>query len=328
MKALVYTGPQDLEMRDVPEPRPGPNEVVVRVASSGICGSDMHAYLGHDERRPAPLILGHEAAGEVVSGPGAGRRVIINPLVSCGVCSYCNTGRENLCQSRQIISMQPREGAFAEYVAVPEKNLVDAGEALPFDKAALTEPIACGWHAVSLSDNALHTDLQNADCTVIGGGPIGVGAALVLAARGAGRIIVVEPSAVRREVVSDLGPFAMAEPGGEDASSADLVIDAVGFSATRTEACRIVRPGGVIVHIGLGQATDGLDTRRMTLQEITFIGSYTYTHSEFMQTATAIADGSLGELDWIDIRPLDEGARAFEEIRAGTVMAPKVVLKP
>jgi threonine dehydrogenase-like Zn-dependent dehydrogenase len=113
MKALVYTAPESLVPR-----RTGPElpsgECLVRVEAVGICGSDMHAYLGHDERRPAPLILGHEAAGVVVDGPLQGKRVTVNPLATCGKCRACKTGRNNLCANRQILSMVPRQGAFAE----------------------------------------------------------------------------------------------------------------------------------------------------------------------------------------------------------------------
>ena len=89
MKALVYTNPNALEWREEPEPLPGNDEVLVRVDAVGICGSDMHAYHGHDLRRPPPLVLGHEAAGSIVSGPNAGKRVAVNPLVNCGVCEFC-----------------------------------------------------------------------------------------------------------------------------------------------------------------------------------------------------------------------------------------------
>ena len=125
MKALVYTGPESISFQDVPDPEPVSDEVIVNVGSVGIYGSDMHAYLGHDDRRPAPLILGHEAAGVVANGAGAGRRVVINPLVTCGRCRDCLGGRSNLCASREIISMPPRPGAFAEKIVVPERNLID-----------------------------------------------------------------------------------------------------------------------------------------------------------------------------------------------------------
>ena len=120
MKALVYTGPENLEFIEVSDPTPSEGEVVVKIDSVGICGSDMHAFLGHDERRPAPLILGHEVSGTIVDGEQNGRRVTLNPLVTCGVCPACVSGRDNLCPQRQIISMAPRPGAFAEYVAMPE----------------------------------------------------------------------------------------------------------------------------------------------------------------------------------------------------------------
>ena len=107
MKALVYTGVETLEYREVPQPVPGAGEELIQVMASGICGSDMHAYLGHDDRRPAPLILGHEAAGFVMGGPDDGRRVTINPLVTCNNCPACISGRTNLCTKRQIISMPP-----------------------------------------------------------------------------------------------------------------------------------------------------------------------------------------------------------------------------
>ncbi|MGE0612904.1 MAG: alcohol dehydrogenase catalytic domain-containing protein, partial [Hyphomicrobiales bacterium] len=142
MKALVYTGPQSLDIRDVPDPVPGADEALIKVEAVGICGSDMHAYLGHDERRPAPLILGHEAAGTIVTGEDSGRRVTINPLVTCMECPCCLSGRTNLCASRQIISMPPREGAFAQFVAIPRRNLVNVPDGFPIRKAALCEPLA------------------------------------------------------------------------------------------------------------------------------------------------------------------------------------------
>jgi len=118
MKALVYTGVETLTYQDAPMPVAAAGQSLVKVMASGICGSDMHAFLGHDDRRPAPLILGHEAAGVIVGGPEDGRRVTINPLVPCGDCDACLTGRDNLCPERKIISMPPREGAFADYVAM------------------------------------------------------------------------------------------------------------------------------------------------------------------------------------------------------------------
>ena len=174
MKALVYDAVEKLTYRDMPDPFAGAGQSLIRVEASGICGSDMHAFLGHDERRPSPLILGHEAAGTIVGGPRDGTRVTINPLVTCGKCRACKAGRDNLCPERMIISMPPREGAFAEMVVMRDENLVTVPDDVPLRKAALAEPLACGWHAVRLGAAALSLHLKDAACHVIGGGAIGV----------------------------------------------------------------------------------------------------------------------------------------------------------
>ena len=324
MKALVYEGVETLGIHEVDMPIPAAGEHLIRIEAVGICGSDMHAYLGHDERRPAPLILGHEATGVVESGPMKGRRVTINPLVTCRECAYCNSGRENLCQSRQIISMPPREGAFAQYIAMPESNLVTVPDHISFEKAALAEPLAVSWHAARLGLEALHPAMERR-ALVIGGGAIGLAAALCLAAMGVEDITLAEPNDTRRAFIEEtcgLACTASAE------TSAPLIIDAVGFAATRAIASQLADPGGVIVHVGLGDNSDGLDTRRVTLQEITFIGTYTYTAQDFRDTAQAIFEGRLGSLGWTETRPLSDGAAAFADIRAGKVAAPKIILDP
>jgi len=328
MKALVLTAPEALAYRDVADP-PAAGDALIRVAHVGICGSDMHAWAGHDPRRPAPLILGHEAAGTVIEGPLEGCRVTVNPLVTCGRCEPCRAGRENLCAARQIISMPPREGAFAELLAMPPANLVVIPDHVSTAAAALTEPLACGWHAVRLAAQALDRPLADVRCLVLGGGAIGLGAALVLRARGAAAVHVAETNAARRAIVAAAAALATFDPTAEPGPDAvDLVVDGVGIEATRAAASAAVRPGGVIVHIGLGAAAGGLDIRRLTLQEITFIGTYTYSAADFRDTAAALFEGRLGALDWAEIRPLAEGARAFADIGAGRAAAPKIVLEP
>ena len=327
MKALVYPGPETLAFRDVPDAVAGQGEQLIKVLSVGICGSDMHAFLGHDERRPAPLILGHEAAGIVVGGPRDGERVTLNPLVTCGTCAACTSGHDNLCAERSIISMPPREGAFAQYVAMRDENLVTVPDHVTLDMAALAEPIACGWHAVRLAKHALAGVAETA--LVIGGGAIGLGAALSLTAQGVPEVTILEPNEARREVLTGLGNQTALSPDKlPSRAQFDLVVDGVGYAATRATASAHARPGGVIAHIGLGEATGGLDIRRMTLQEITFFGTYTYTAQDFRETAAAIFDGRLGSLDWTEARPLADGASAFADIRAGRSAAPKIVLNP
>lgn len=324
MKALIYDGPETLGFREAADPTPGQGEVLIRIDAVGICGSDMHAYLGHDDRRPAPLILGHEGAGVITSGPRDGQRVTINPLVTCGTCSACTTGRENLCSKRQIISMPPREGAFAQYVCMPEGNLVTVPDAVPLTKAALAEPLAVSWHAVRLGLEALHKDADR-DALVLGGGAIGLAAALSLQAMGVTDITLVEPNDVRREYLEKTSDIKFV---AEAIGTHGIIIDAVGYAATRATASALTRPGGVIVHIGLGEDLGGLDIRRMTLQEITFIGTYTYTAQDFRDTCAALFDGKLGPLNWTEERGLADGAAAFADLRAGRTPTPKIILLP
>ncbi len=331
MKALVYTGPENLDYRDVPDPTVSDGAALIRIEAVGICGSDMHAFLGHDERRPAPLILGHEASGTIVQGAGEGRRVTINPLVTCGTCEACVEGRANLCPDRQIISMPPREGAFAEQVAIPAINTLVLPDGLAFEQAALTEPMACSYHAVRLAAEASHRPLAEARAIVLGGGAIGLGAALVLADMGCADIWIAETNALRHGLLSRAGNFKIYNPledAGPGEASAHVVVDAFGGEATRASSSALVKPGGVIVHIGLASGAGGLDVRRMTLQEVTFIGTYTFTRADFAQTLNAIASGRLGPLDWVDTRPLADGAQAFADIRAGRVPNPKIILTP
>lgn len=327
MKALVLTDTHVLTYKDAPDPVAAEGQQVVRIAQSGICGSDMHAFLGHDERRPTPLILGHEAAGTIEGGPRHGERVTINPQVSCGTCRDCASGRTNICQSRTIISIPPREGAFAELVAMPESHLIPVPDSVPLTKAALCEPLACGWHGVRLGLAALPDAPGDMRALVLGGGAIGVGTALSLKAQGVTDIEVVEPNALRAEGLSRHPEFKTTSQAS-DPGAYELVIDAVGYAATRATASAAARQGGFIVHIGLGEDTGGLDIRRMTLQEIGFTGTYAYTYQDFLDTAAAIFDGRLGALDWTETRPLSDGQSAFDDIRNGRASAPKIILEP
>lgn len=331
MKALVYQGPNQIAYTDFAEPVAGPDEVVVRVGAVGICGSDMHAYQGHDERRPAPLILGHEAAGVVETGPDAGRRVVINPLVSCGVCADCMGGRANICAKREIISMPPRQGAFAERIVVSSRNLIDIPDGMDMSRAALAEPLATSWHGVRLVARHADRPISELRAMVLGAGAVGLGAALAFRAFGATSVKVCETNPLRRETALRAGfddVVDPSEPGALAEGVADVVIDAVGNKPTRRAAVHAVRPGGVIVHIGLGDGVDGLDARRLTLQEIALVGAYTYTMADFRATVAAMASGALGDFEWVEERNLSDGAAAFADLLEGRAAAAKIVLRP
>lgn len=327
MRALLYIGPNQMELTDLPAPVPAAGEVLVAVHAVGICGSDMHAYHGYDDRRPAPLVLGHEAAGIVADGPRKGQAVAINPLVVDPDCPAAIAGRPHLSPTRAIISMPPRPGAFAEYVTIPERNLLPIPEGLSMRDAALAEPVAVSWHAVRIGLERLG---QSAPRVLVqGAGAIGVAAALVARHMGAASIHVAEPHAGRRATLAGEPGIDTFDPTSHDpgADAFDLVIDAVGAKATRANASRLVRPGGVIVHVGLLPGQEGYDIRRITLQEICVTGSYCYTPQDFADALAALGQGALGGLGWVETRTLDDGPQAFADLDAGRVDAAKIVLQ-
>ena len=330
MQALVYVANEQMAFREEAEAEVlSPDETLVEIEAVGICGSDMHAYLGHDPRRVPPLILGHEAAGKVIEGDLSGKRVVINPLITCGRCAHCLDGRQNLCAERDLIGMY-RPGAFAERVAIPTRNLIEIPDGMDASLAALTEPAATATHAVNLAERSLARPISETRSLVIGGGSVGLFAALTLAHRGVKDLTLADTNPLRRQSAEKTGVADVINPIDTPVTDAgfDLVVDAVGGKATRQASVAAVTPGGVIMHIGLMDNDGGIDVRRLTLQEITFIGTYTYTPLDLQVTLAQLHEGALGTLDWIDERPLAEGGAAFQELNAGTCGAPKVILRP
>ena len=328
MKALVYSNTCEVTYRDEADPIAGAGDALVQIDAVGICGSDMHAYHGHDPRRVPPLILGHEAAGVVLDGDLAGRAVVLNPLITCGRCDYCTTGRANLCADRELIGMR-LAGAFAERIAIPERNLILLPAGMDPATAALTEPCATAWHAVALAARAAYRPLAENAALVIGGGSVGLLGALILKAQGCRRVILAETNPLRRETAR-LAGLTVVDPTSDppEADSFELVLDAVGGARTRSAAIEAVRPGGVIAHVGLMDSDGPFDIRTLTLSEVTFIGVYTYGEADLRASLDALHRGALGSLDWVEERSLAEGAAAFADLDAGNTAAAKIVLRP
>ncbi len=328
MKALVYTATRETAFREEPEPSPGAEDCVIAVEAVGICGSDMHAWHGHDPRRVPPLILGHEAAGRVVAGPLEGRRVVVNPLITCGLCGDCRGGRANLCRKRELIGMR-LPGAFAERVALPAANLIALPEGMSAAAAALTEPCATAWHALTLAARASWRPLPESRALVIGGGSVGLLAALILQAWGAAGVRLAETNALRRKTAERAGIEAfdpLTHP--PEAESVDLAVDAVGATATRAASIAAVCRGGVIAHVGLQDWAGDFDARSLTLGEVTFLGVYTYCDADLRASLAALHEGRLGALDWVEERPLAEGGQAFLDLDSGATPAAKILLRP
>jgi L-iditol 2-dehydrogenase len=205
MKALLLSGYTRLEMTELPMPRPGPGEVLVRVEACGICGSDVHGYDGSSGRRIPPIVMGHEAAGTVaatgaeVANVEEGERVTFDSTVYCGECEYCRRGAMNLCERRQVLGVSTpeyrRAGAFAEYVVVPERIVHRVPESVPFTEAAMVEPLAVAVHAVAISEVA-----ESGTALVMGAGMIGLLVLQALRAAGCSRVYVVDIDDSRLEL--------------------------------------------------------------------------------------------------------------------------------
>ncbi|MGK0271196.1 MAG: threonine dehydrogenase-like Zn-dependent dehydrogenase [Cocleimonas sp.] len=330
MKALVYTDTKEMTYRDEPSPNQREGDVILQVQAAAICGSDMHAYHGHDERRVPPLILGHEVCGTVLDGKHAGKRMVINPLMTCGVCLDCQTGRSNLCVDRELIGMY-LQGAFAEQVAIEERNLLEIPEDMNPISASVTEPTATALHAIALVERIAYRPLSEMRCLVLGGGAIGLLVALILKAKGCTHIDIAETNALRRESINAqhcgdaYDPIANKPPHSEQY---DVVLDCVGSGITRKTSCEAVRAGGIISHVGLQDSNDGFDSRRVTLQEVTFLGNYCYTTADMKASIDMLYQNRLGDLSWIDVRPMSAGGEAFSDLHHGRVAAAKIVLQP
>jgi 2-desacetyl-2-hydroxyethyl bacteriochlorophyllide A dehydrogenase len=330
VKALVYTNANEVTYRDEPDPVPAANEVLLRIDAVGICGSDLHAYHGHDPRRVPPLILGHELAGSVIAGPGVGKRYTANPLITCGSCEYCLQGRNNLCANRTMVGMT-RPGAFAERMSIPTSCLIAIPEGMSPVTAALAEPAATALHALNLSMRAMHRPLPECSLFIIGAGAIGMLAALLAQSYGCRDVRVAETNALRRASLEKHAGCRAFDPiAGNHVpdNSIDLVIDAVGSRVTRGAALAAVKPGGVIMHVGLQDWASEIDMRKLTLAEITLLGTYTYSTADLQATVAALQRGAFGNLGWVEQRPLADGARAFQDLHLGKSASAKIVLHP
>ena len=334
MQALVYTGTEQLEYKNFQEPNLVGGESIIKVVASGICGSDMHAYHGKDERRVPPLILGHEVSGIIEKGSKKGKKVVLNPLITCGQCNYCESGREHLCGKRIILGMNrpvERQGGFAELVSIPDKNIYELPNNLDIKKAPIAEPTAVALHAVELGEEALKKPLNKTKILILGGGAIGLLCGLILEKyKKSNEITLVDPNEKRLKACKSHLNSKTLKPDNSliKDNYFDIVFDTVGLEITRQNSIKSVNPGGVIIHIGLTQPSGTFNFRKATLQEITFIGTYCYTNEDFEKTLNLLSNKVLGSLNWIEYREMNKGAEAFKQIHDGTCSAPKIILIP
>lgn len=336
MRALVYEAPRVMRLREVEAPAPGRRDVVLRVAYSGICGSELSGFLGQNSLRTPPLVFGHELSGVVEQlGPDVedveiGAMVTANPLVSCGRCSYCLLGQHQLCPSRLLLGAS-LPGSNSEYVVVSARTIERIPEGLALRDGAMAEPAACALHAVQLAavgpgDSAL----------VVGTGPIGLFLVQVLLAHGLRHVFATDRHPVRRRMAADLGaevvpseerPLLTAVRDLTHGSGVSAAFDAAGSQQTRGNCLAASRPGGKVVLIGLHTDQTALPLNALIRNEVAIQGVFAYTPTAFRTALEWLADGRLGLRDGVVEAPLEDGPSWYEQLVDGAPAA-KVLLRP
>ncbi len=339
MKALVYEGPWQMPLREVPEPEPGPEDVIVAVKAVGVCGSDIHGFTGASGRRIPPMIMGHEFSGEIravgaaVTDHRPGERVVVQPIITCGQCINCLAGLPNICTNRRGLGMMTTNGAYAELVCVPQQLLYELPAEVSWEHGALVEPLSVAMHAVN------QTPIQLMDTVLIlGAGTIGLMTLLSCRLKGAGKIIVADLSPHRLEVARKLGADVTVNPAAEDLgevvrryagpAGAPVVMEAVGVTATARQSLELVRPGGHVTWIGNAMPTIEIPMQQVVTREVTIRGVYAF-NVEFGRAIETIRSGRVDVSPIIEqVTPLEEGPQIAHDLAKGTLDAIKVVLRP
>ena len=343
MKALVLEDYRRFAVKEVSMPVLEADEVLVRVRACGICGSDVHGMDGSSGRRIPPLIMGHEAAGEIaeigtgVSGWTAGDRVTFDSTVYCGQCWHCRRGEINLCDERRVLGVScaqyMRQGAFAEFVAVPERILHRLPEALGFEQAAMVEAVSVALHAVERTPRT-----PDAAVAVVGVGMIGLLVVQVLKVAGCGQIIAIDLDDDRLEVARRFGATAAIKADSTDVAEsvrrlthgrgADAVFEVVGAAATVRAAIQAARKGGSVTLVGNLAAEVPIPLQAVVTRQITLIGTCA-SAGEYPAALDLIARGKINVTDFISaVAPLEDGARWFERLYGAEKGLMKVLLKP
>ncbi len=343
MKALVLQEYKKFAIEDLAVPTAKPGEVLVRVRACGICGSDVHGMDGSTGRRIPPLVMGHEAAGEIASvGQGvtawkSGDRVTFDSTVYCGECWFCKRGDVNLCDNRQVLGVScgdyRRQGAFAEYVAVPERILYRLPDNLTFEQAAMVEAVSVAVHAAARTPN-----LKGSTAVVVGAGMIGLLVVQVLRVKGCKQIIAIDLEddrlqlALRRGATSAFKANETDLPAKikalTDGRGADAAFEVVGLSPTLKTAMDCVRKGGSITLVGNLKAQVDLPLQAAVTRQLTLIGTCA-SAGEYPECLDLIASGQVNVTEFISATPpLTEGAEWFARLYAGEKGLMKVLLKP
>lgn len=321
MKALLLSTYENLEVVNIPEPSCAADEVLIRVAACGICGSDVHGYDGSSGRRIPPIVMGHEGAGIIervgtdVKDYRPGDRVTFDSTVYCGHCEFCQRGEVNLCDDRQVLGVScgdyRRNGAFAELVVVPARILYHLPEKFPFEEAAMLEAVSVALHGVRV------TQMKGGESAlVIGAGMIGLLTAQAARAAGCKSVMIADVDAGRLKMAEEVGIVDTLHMSGNeliqevlrrtDGRGVDVVLEAVGRAETVVASIECVRRGGTVTLIGNIQREVPLPLQRVVTREVRLQGSCA-SAGEYKEAIRLMSSGS------ITVRPLISATSSLEQ---------------
>jgi (R,R)-butanediol dehydrogenase/meso-butanediol dehydrogenase/diacetyl reductase len=312
MRALVWEGGSQVTVAEQPRPAAGDGRVLVDVAYCGLCGTDLHICAGEHPRARPGIVLGHEISGRLHAGAGGlavGAKVVVDPLLSCGTCRPCRSGRPHTCANLRLLGIDLPGGA-AEQVAVPADRVIPVSDDADLRLLAFAEPLAVAVRAVRRSGLVLGEEVA-----VAGAGPIGLAVAACARLAGAGRVLVAEPVPGRRRLAADLG-FETTEAlaGG----AAEVVFDAAAHPAVAAGLAGAVAVGGRAVLVGVYGAPAPFDLQALTFKEVTVIGTRVYSRDDLRVATAMVADGRFDPSPLITRSvPLAEAAAAVDDLRAG-----------
>jgi len=326
MRAAVIAESGAVEVTTVPDPVPGPGELVLRVSACGLCGSDLKARAA----MPAGTIMGHEFGGEVVGqGPGTetwrvGMRAAVLPVASCGSCDWCQAGDVVHCASAALMGLGGRAGGFAEFTAVPATSSFLLPSSLPAVQAALVEPYAVGLHTVDSVEIE-----QGDEVLVVGAGAVGLTCATWARLRGARTVTVVDPNIERRARAPEFGATDVLASAGEAAPARyDVAIECVGKPGLLNECVTAARPNGRIVVVGVCGEEDHFWSIAALMKEVTIAFAVYYSPAEFRTVIDAFGTGAIDPAPLVgcvtELASIDE---QFERLAAGSVSG-KILLDP
>jgi len=327
MRALVYTAPRQVSIEERPRPTAAAGECEIAITAAGICGSDISGFLGHSRRRIPPLVLGHELVGQTADG----RRVVANPLISCGRCTACLSGAQNLCSIWRLLGMDKTPGCYQEFITIPEAQIYAISDTLLDARAVFVEPLANIVHLFRIAAPPPFFRMG-----IVGGGTMGSLALLTAMRLGAREVLVQDVSELRLETVRRMGASlavnASTEEGRGDARrfaghGLDMVLDASGTSAARQAAFDLCRPGGLVVLLGMGQERSEIDFVTSIRKEHRVVMSFAYTPVDFERSLNLLTAGEIDLGPWTTEMSLEDGQKAFDKMTGEPGDTLKMVLR-